>query len=55
MLFLQPGPAATIPYMIAGYTVIFSVMLIYIISLVVRRRNLQRTLELLQEMEKKKS
>jgi hypothetical protein len=55
MLFSQQGPAATSVYMIAGYTVIFSVMLIYLISLVVRRRNLQRTLELLQEMEKKKS
>ena len=35
-------PANTIGYMIAGYAVIFGVMLIYLVSLVVRQRNLTR-------------
>ncbi len=37
--------------MIAGYSVIFSIMLLYTISIFVRRRNLQRDLEILGEME----
>jgi hypothetical protein len=54
MLFstlLQEGPANTTSYMIAGYAVIFGVMLIYLISLLVRQRNLQRDLEVLQEIQ----
>ena len=49
MLFLQ-APAETTAYMIAGYAVIFGVMLIYIVSLVIRRRNLAQDLEVLQEL-----
>ncbi|MGW8224559.1 MAG: hypothetical protein ACWGOY_02435 [Anaerolineales bacterium] len=54
MLFstlLQEGPANTTSYMIAGYAVIFGVMLIYLISLLVRQRNLQKDLEVLQEIQ----
>jgi hypothetical protein len=51
LLLLQQGPAETTSYMIAGYAVIFGVMLIYLISLVVRRRNLQQDLEVLQDLE----
>jgi len=54
MLFstlLQEGPANTTSYMVAGYAVIFGVMLIYLISLLVRQRNLQRDLEVLQEIQ----
>ena len=47
MLF-QQGPAETTIYMIAGYSVIFSVMLLYVASLFVRRRHLQRDLEMLE-------
>ncbi len=50
-LFLQDGPAQTSAYMIAGYSVIFGVMLIYLISLIVRKRNLNQDLELLQDLE----
>jgi hypothetical protein len=48
--FLQDGPANTTIYMIAGYAVIFGVMLIYLISLLVRQRNLQKDLEVLEEI-----
>ncbi len=36
-------------YMIAGYAVIISVILIYVISLVVRWRNLKRDMMLIEE------
>jgi len=47
---LQEGPANTTNYMIAGYAVIFGVMLLYLISIYVRHRNLARDLELLEEL-----
>ena len=50
MLF-QEAPADTTTYMIAGYAVIFGVMLLYVISLYIRKRNLERDLEVLQEIE----
>lgn len=48
------GPAQTLSYMIGGYAVIFSVMIIYLGSLVVRWRNLRQDEEMLNEMEKSK-
>ncbi len=51
MLF-QEAPAETTAYMIAGYLVIFGVMLVYLTSMLVRRRNLLNDLETLQEIEK---
>ena len=54
MLFsylLQEGPANTTSFMIAGYTIIFGVMLLYLISLLVRQRNLQKDLEVLEEIQ----
>lgn len=51
MFFLLDGPANTTSYMIAGYTVIFGMILIYIISLYVRQKNLLQDLEILQELE----
>lgn len=48
---IQQAPAETTSYMIAGYSVIFSIMLIYIISLVVRNRNLKRNIKSLRELE----
>jgi hypothetical protein len=50
---LQQAPAETTRYMIAGYSVIFSVMFIYIVSLFIRNRNLKRDLDLLNELEQK--
>ena len=53
MLFLQQGPIETTNYMIMGYSVIFGVMLIYLVSLIVRFRNLKQDLQVLEELEKK--
>ena len=55
MLFqlLQDAPAETTGYMIAGYAVIFGLMLFYLISLVMRRRNLEQDLEVLEDLQKK--
>lgn len=51
LYLLQEGPAQTSGYMIAGYAVIFGVMLIYLLSLYVRRRNLMQDLEVLEDLE----
>jgi hypothetical protein len=53
MLLLQQGPAETTSYMIAGYAVIFGVMLIYLVSLYIRRRNLEQDIQILDEIEQK--
>lgn len=50
---LQEGPAQTAGYMIAGYAVIFGVMLVYLITLVTRRRNLNQDLEMLEDLQRK--
>ncbi len=50
---LQLAPAETTPYMIAGYAVILSIMLLYIISIFIRHRNLKRDLNILNEIERK--
>jgi len=52
-LILQ-APAETTRYMIAGYTVIFGVMFLYIVSLIVRSRKLKQELETLKELEQEK-
>jgi CcmD family protein len=52
-LILQ-APAETTRYMIAGYSVIFSVMFLYIVSLIVRSRKLKQELETLKELEQEK-
>ncbi len=51
-VILQEGPADTTSYMIAGYAIIFGVMLIYLISLLVRQRNLQKDLDVLEEIQR---
>jgi CcmD family protein len=50
---MQQGPANTVNYMIAGYAVIFSVILIYLVSLAIRHRNLKQDLDVLQDVEQK--
>lgn len=50
---LQQAPAETTRYMLAGYSVMFGVLFIYLISLIVRTRNLKRDLEILNELEQK--
>ncbi len=49
MLFIQQGPAETTNYMLAGYGVIFGFMLIYLISLIIRRRSMIQDLQSLEE------
>jgi len=51
---LQDAPAETTSYMIAGYVVIFGVMLVYLVSLVMRLRGLRQDLEILEELQQKK-
>ncbi|MDD5368107.1 MAG: CcmD family protein [Anaerolineaceae bacterium] len=56
MLFslLQTDPTPdTTGYMIAGYAVIFGVMLIYLVSLIVRARNLEQEMDALEEIDRK--
>lgn len=45
------GTAETTVYMVAGYAVIFGVILVYLVSLVVRNRNLRQEEEMLEELE----
>lgn len=48
---VQP-PADTMSYMIAGFVVVFGVMLVYVASLMVRHRNLEQDLKALHELDK---
>ena len=52
-IILEQGPIETTNYMIFGYAVIFGVMAIYLVSLFLRHRNLQRDLEVLEELDTK--
>jgi hypothetical protein len=52
LLLAQEGAAETTGYMIAGYAVIFGVMLLYLVSVIVRRRSLEQDLETLEELKK---
>ncbi|MBN2547813.1 MAG: hypothetical protein JXB15_01545 [Anaerolineales bacterium] len=52
MLF-QEGPAETTVYLIAGYVVIFGAMFVYLISMIIRSRNLKQDLLALQELEER--
>lgn len=46
-------PANTLSYFIAGYAVIFGVMIFYLASLIIRWRNLKQDETLLSELERK--
>jgi CcmD family protein len=52
-LLLQQAPAETSNFMIAGYAVIFSVIFLYVVSIILRNRNLRRDMTMLEELEKK--
>jgi hypothetical protein len=52
MYFLQEITPNTSAYMIAGYVVIFGVILIYLASLAIRRRNLKQDLEMLEDLDR---
>ncbi len=53
-MFLQEAPADTLDFMILGYAVILGSIAVFIASLAVRSRNLQRDLEVLGSLEKEK-
>lgn len=53
MQYLQQEIPNTARYMYAGYAVIFSVMLVYVASLIIRFSNLKRDLDTLSDLEKK--
>ena len=44
--------ATSIKYMLAGYAVILVVLAIYLVSLIVRWRNLKRNFQTLKEIQK---
>lgn len=52
-----PTPPETTPdttaYLVAGYAVIFGLMALWIASLAIRRRNLERDLEVMEELEER--
>jgi hypothetical protein len=48
---LQEPPADTLAYFIAGYAVIFGVLLIYLASLAIRARSLRQDLDVLADIE----
>ena len=53
-MFFQEVTPDTSGYMIAGYVIAFSVMGIYLLSLVIRWRNLLQDLTMLEDMQKAK-
>ncbi|GAB4426939.1 MAG: hypothetical protein Kow002_16050 [Anaerolineales bacterium] len=53
MFFLETTPD-TSAYMIAGYTIAFATMIIYVASFFIRFRNLNRDIAMLEEMDKEK-
>jgi CcmD family protein len=50
-MILQQAPAETTNYMVAGFAVIFSVMLLYVVSLVLRTRRLKGELQMIEALE----
>ena len=51
-MLYQEATANTNGYMIAGYAIAFIVMALYVASIYIRTRNLNRDLTLLEEMDK---
>ena len=49
-MFLQEFTPDTTRYMVLGFSVAFTVMALYVFSLYIRARNLQRDLNLLDEL-----
>lgn len=52
-MFLQDAPADTFNYMAFGFVVILGTIGLYVLSLVNRYRNLERDMELLDEVSAK--
>ena len=49
-MFILDTPPDTSAYMIAGYTIFFILMILYLISLFIRTRNLNQDLSILESM-----
>lgn len=49
------GPANTVSYFVAGYVVIFGIMGFYLVSLIVRWRNLKQDEAMLNQLEQKEA
>jgi hypothetical protein len=54
MLF-QDAPPDTSTYMIAGYAIFFIISFIYVMSLAIRRRNLEQDLRTLEDLQAESS
>jgi hypothetical protein len=54
-MFFQPAPVETFDYMVLGFAVILGSMAFFIMSLVLRFRNLRRDLDLLEGLEAEES
>jgi CcmD family protein len=50
-MMIQTIPPDTSAYMIGGYIFIFTVLGLYLASLIIRRRNLKREMEILKQIE----
>lgn len=50
MLFQEITPDTT-SYMLLGFAVLFGLPLLYIVSLIVRRRNLEKDVELIESLD----
>ena len=49
-MFILDAPPDTSAYMIAGYTIFFILLILYLISLFIRTRNLNQDLKILESM-----
>ncbi len=51
VLLLQNVTPDTVPYLILGYVIIGGVGLIYVVSLMLRQRNLKRDLDVIEQLQ----
>jgi hypothetical protein len=51
VIWLQDAPPNTSAYMVAGYVVFFVIFGIYLLSFIIRRRNLEKDLQTLETIE----
>lgn len=52
IMFFQEATPDTSGYMIAGYVITFVVLGLYVVSMILRNRNYQQDMSMLEEMEK---
>ena len=54
-MLLQDAPPDTLIYMLVGYTILFGLPLFFILSLWWRQRNVEKDVEVLEELRKDKN